>query len=371
MMKWSSILALGLVLVALAAIGIWGYQFFIAPESVVSITEKWERSGHADASSRAFTNWDNADPPLVPQNCARCHSPHGYLDFLGADGSAAGQVDGPAPIGSVLYCNTCHNTPAHTLSAVKFPSGIETQEHSGSANCMQCHQGRAAATTVDNAIAGRDPDAVAEGLNFINIHYGVAAATLLGAEAQGGYQYGGKAYVGRFEHVEDYRTCVQCHDAHSTAINPDTCSPCHLNVVSSADLRNIRQSKVDHDGDGDVSAPIAAEIAVLHSTLYAAIQEYAAKVAGAPIVYEKNTFPYFFIDTNANGIADGNEVNAGNRYVSWTPRLLQAAYNYNFVNKDRGAYAHNPRYVLQLLYDSLEDMGQRVSIAEIARYTRP
>jgi hypothetical protein len=34
-------------------------------------------------------------------------------------------------------------------------------------------------------------------------HYAVAAATQAGSEAQGGYQYPGKTYVGRFEHVED------------------------------------------------------------------------------------------------------------------------------------------------------------------------
>lgn len=370
-MKWSSILVLGLVLMALTGLVIWGYQFFVAPESVESVTAKWAQSGHADVTSHSFTNWDEDDPPQVPENCAKCHSLYGYLDFLGADGSAAGTVDAPAKIGSVIACNTCHNVPAHEMTAVKFPSGVELAEASGAANCLQCHQGRASTQTVDTAIAGRDADTVAEGLGFINVHYGVAAATQAGSEAQGGYQYAGKTYVGRFEHVEDYRTCTQCHDAHSTALDADTCSPCHLNVVDNGDLHAIRTSTVDVNGNGDITEPIVNEIDTLHLALYAAIQDYAASVIGAPIIYDKGAFPYFFVDTNGNGAPDGDEASFGNRYLTWTPRLVRTVYNYNFVNKDRGAYAHNPEYVLQLLYDSLEDLQGVVAVPGFERFTRP
>ncbi len=370
-MKGSAILTLGLVLMALTGLILWGYQFFVAPESVEAIAAKWARSGHADKTSPAFTNWDEDDPPVVPPNCAKCHSMTGYTDFLGEDGSAVGQVDEPAPVGSVHYCHTCHNPAAHDLTTVRFPSGAELAENSYAANCMQCHQGRAATTTVNKAVEGLDPDAVAEELSFINVHYAIAAATLMGGDAQGGYQYAGKSYVGRFEHVEDYQTCSQCHNPHSTAIDPDTCSPCHANVVDAGDLRDIRQSAVDYDGDGNVSEPIADEIAALHAALYPALQAYAAQIAGAPIAYEKHTHPYFFIDTNANGVADPDEANGGNRYTAWTPRLLRAAYNYHYVNQDRGAYTHNPHYVLQMLYDSLEDLNQVTPAADFERFVRP
>ena len=371
-MKWSAILSLGLVLLALTGLVIWGYQFFVAPEPIQAITEKWEQAGHADTSSESFVHWDEDDPPEVPASCAKCHSLYGYLDFLGADGTAAGQVDGPAEIGSVLYCNACHNTPTHELTTVEFPSGIEVEEPSGNSNCMQCHQGRQATTTVNEAIAGIDLDTVSEDLGFINVHYAVAAATQLGDEAQIGYQYAEKSYVGRYEHTEDYSTCVECHDPHSTSINPDTCSPCHLNVVDNEDLREIRQDPVDYDGDGNTEEPIADEIATLHESLYAALQDYAATVIGTPIVYDGNTYPYFFIDTNANSSADSDEVNYGNRYVTWTPRLVRTVYNYNYVLGDHGAYSHNPQYVLQLLYDSLDDLNEAGSVApDSERFTRP
>jgi hypothetical protein len=50
------------------------------------------------------------------------------------------------------------------------------------------------------------------------------------------------------------------------------------------------------------------------------------------------------------------------RYASWTPRLLKAAYNYQLVTKDPGAYAHNPVYAMQLLYDSLESLSARINV---------
>ncbi|MCP5116157.1 MAG: polyheme membrane-associated cytochrome C, partial [bacterium] len=55
-----------------------------------------------------------------------------------------------------------------------------------------------------------------------------------------------------------------------------------------------------------------------------------------------------------------------NRYATWTPRLLQAAYNYQYATKDPGGYAHNGAYVLQLLYDSLADIG-----GDTSAMTRP
>ena len=54
---------------------------------VVPFEEAWVNSGHADATAEAFRHWDGDDPQEVPTNCAQCHTPTGYMDYLGADGS--------------------------------------------------------------------------------------------------------------------------------------------------------------------------------------------------------------------------------------------------------------------------------------------
>jgi hypothetical protein len=49
---------------------------------------------------------------------------------------------------------------------------------------------------------------------------------------------------------------------------------------------------------------------------------------------------------------------------------LSAAYNYHFVKMDPGAFAHNPKYVIQLMYDSLADLGAQVPV-DMSGLVRP
>jgi len=331
------------------------------PEPVETVSQKWERSTHADAGSEAFTRWDEEDPALIPVACAKCHSTYGYRDFLGEDGTAAGVVDQQAETGTTVYCIACHNPSAHAMARVGFPSGTEVDGLGSEAVCMQCHQGLRATGDVEGATAGLEDDAVSGDLSFINVHYYIAAATWLGTEARGGYEYPGRSYVGRFEHVPDLQACVECHDPHSQAVAPQACSPCHVAVAGPADVRSIRTGDEDYDGDGDTGEGLAGEIETMQEKVYQAMQAYASQVAGTPMTYV-DRFPYFLVDTNGNGQADSDEVNPSNRYAAWTPRLLRAGYNYHFSLRDRGNYAHNGRYVLQLLYDSLDDLGQQVPV---------
>jgi hypothetical protein len=354
---------LTLYLLALSAVAamIALYVLPEPPEPPETISQKWERSTHADAASEAFTHWDEDDPPLIPVGCAKCHSTFGYRDFLGEDGSNAWMVDEQARTGTTIYCIACHNPSAHAMTRVGFPSGVEIGELGPEAVCMQCHQGLRASADVERATTDMDADAISGDLSFINVHYTIAAATWLGTEVQAGYEYPGRSYVGRFEHVSDLQSCVECHDPHSQAVAPEACSPCHVAVVGWVDLRAIRTSGEDYDGDGDVEEGLYGEIETMQEKVYAAMRAYASQVAGTSLAYA-DRFPYFFIDANENGQADPDEANPGNRYSTWTSRLLRVAYNYHFSLQDRGNYVHNGRYVLQLLYDALDDLGGQVSV---------
>jgi hypothetical protein len=326
------------------------------------IVDAWSGSGHADATAEAFRHWDNEDVKEVPVACAKCHSETGYLDYLGADGSAAGSVEVAAGLDTVVSCTVCHNPVATVKTSVMFPSGIELADVGPAARCMECHQGRASTVQVNAKITelALGPDDVSADLGFINVHYFAAAASLLGGEVQGGYQYEGNAYQPRLGHVPEFNTCNECHNPHSLELEIEKCATCHVGVASVEDLQAIRMptSMVDHDGDGDVAEGMHSELEGLQETLYAAIQAYAANVAGSPIAYDAVAYPYFFIDTNANGTADPDEANFGNKYASFTPRLLEAAYNFQFYEKDPGAFAHNPRYHAELMYDSIMSLNE-------------
>ena len=79
------------------------------------------------------------------------------------------------------------------------------------------------------------------------------------------------------------------------------------------------------------------------------IQTYAADTAGAEIVVRCRCLPVL------------GSTAAGENYANWTPRLLKAAYNYQMAYKDPGKFAHGGKYAIQLLYDSIEDLGGDVS----------
>ena len=344
---------------------------FMKPADVQTAVEvpflkEWEASAHADEEAEAFSHWNEDEPKEIPVECAKCHSTFGYRDFIGADGSPAGQVDTPAPVGTTVECVACHSQTTFDLDRVVMPSGAEITGLGGEARCMQCHQGRASKFSIDKIIVEAnlpDLDTVNPDFEFINIHYYAAVATKYGTLAKAGYEYDGKSYDAHFAHITHFDPCIACHAPHTQHIKIDECQTCHKEVTSQENLKDIRMygSLVDYDGDGNIEEGIYYEIRGLQNLLYQAIQAYAREKSNTPIVYDLYTHPYFFVDTNNNGKTDEDEVKYPNKYKAWTSRLLKAAYNYQISIKDPGTFAHGGKYIIQLLYDSIEDLNMVIS----------
>ncbi len=309
--------------------------------------------GHFAGSEEAFRHWDGEeDGGVVPGRCVKCHSATGLPQFI-TEG-----VDTSQPASNGLTCETCHNDvqefTIYEVEDVTFPSGATVSFDDPSSNlCIQCHQGRESGVSVANLIGDKAPDTVDDSLRFLNIHYYAAGATLFGSEVNGGFQYPGLEYSSRNEHVNAFNTCVECHSVHALEVEVAECADCHENVETKEDLADIRVSEVDYDGDGDVEEGLAGEVETMREALYAAIVDYSTNVVGTTIQFNPGRYPYWFTDVNGNGMMDEED----ERYSTWTPRLVSATYNYQDSTKDPGAYAHNGSYVLQLLYDSLSDIG--------------
>jgi hypothetical protein len=338
------------------------------PLTQIPFYAEWAASPHARRDAEPFNHWNKEG--AIPVACARCHSTPGFLDYLGADGTAPGAVNHPAPVGTVITCIACHNDKTLALTSVTFPSGLKAENLGAEARCMTCHQGVESEASVDKAVAGIADDTVGPKLTFINVHYRAAGATLYGSQARGAYEYPGKTYAGRYVHRAPYNRCTSCHDLHTVEVKVSDCAACHKEVTDKRSLHLIRVSKADYDGNGDSKEGIAQEVELLRGRLLGAIMDYAKTISNKPIVYDVHAYPYFFIDSNSNGAADKDEAKFPNKYNAWTPRLLKAAYNYQFVTKDPGAYAHNPTYTLQILHDSLSDLGAKVTV-DLAKAKRP
>ena len=72
---------------------------------------------------------------------------------------------------------------------------------------------------------------------------------------------------------------------------------------------------IDYDGDGDILEGLAGEIETMQERLMVAMKVYTVRMEGVDIIEYNDRF----VDE------------AGENYSTWTPRLLQAAYNYEYA----------------------------------------
>ena len=181
--------------------------------------------------------------------------------------------------------------------------------------------------SINTAIAGLAPDTAKSSIKFKNVHYLAAGATLPGSVAKGAYEYTGNEYNGRFPHDEDFNECTECHDSHSLQVREESCFGwCHKEGIQTT---GIRANSVDFDGDGDILEGISGEVDTMMDAVYAAIRAYGSQIAGKSIQYSASTYPYFLTDLNGNGQVDAGDA----AYANFTPRLLQAAYNYQLCQE--------------------------------------
>jgi hypothetical protein len=330
-------------------------------------------------------------------------------------------ASGPWPVGTPVNCNACHNPVTANLTEVTFPSGLKATGLGDESRCMLCHQGRESTVSVEKKIsdayaAAINPitsdDTVSSSLTFINIHYFAAAGSLYGREAKVAYEFPDPAkadlepdpvtgleprmaYDGKFAHVASKDVCFECHDQHSLKVRVSDCATCHVNrngdpIVTAPpaddaeyeaaidNLHDVRMAGTtrDFNGNGDTHEGVYYEMTGMRDILYGAIRTYAntpktdasgAAVPATPIAYSPSAFPYFFVDANDNGVVDSDETT---RYASWTARLLRAAYDYQYSQKDPGAFAHNAKYLIQVLYDAIADINSVTPVAGFENLVR-
>ena len=367
---------------------------------------RWKETGVADASG---------NKPSSRASCQRCHSTSGFLSQIlditatGTTRLARGQLQFDASGSNVrdntkqvLRCDACHDykdfkynvrdasasltatyTDASTWvykdqygnagnaakeAQVDASGNITFPNVSKSNLCINCHGGR------ENGYSIKKSTANFTNVSFINSHYLAAASVLF---RTGGYRYDDVSanldYADRysFRHrfagsdtanlvydslgnkedrnykatTGDGGPCVSCHmypvrhtfspvtkdkaTGKITNVNAGMCTACHTSGMSSATL--------EEEAD-DFNASMEALKAQLAARGY----------------YFYNAHPYFYTDA-AHTTAVKNWASAGDPSGNITGKHnMGAAFNYNLLKHEPGAYTHNRRYTKRLIWDSID-----------------
>jgi hypothetical protein len=301
---------------------------------------QWAKSGHADATSRAFTF------PIGEgrEACVRCHSGEGFIDTVEGKDEVRTSFQ-------TITCAVCHDPHSaeneHQLRVVDkviLPDGTEVTDAGPSALCMSCHNGR------------RTPDEVTKEEPSYP-HYSTAAEMLAGT---GGYDYG-QPVEDSIHVIKTTLGCVDCHMAatpgwadkpggeplpghdevgeHTFRMtsadgleNIAACTGCHLDLESFN-----RTARGDYDGDGTVEG-IQDEVQGLLDVLFDAIIASGVEWLGR--------YPYWADVT--------------------TEAQKAAIYNWSFVDHDGSLGIHNTARAVQLLQRSYKDLtGEDVPGADL------
>jgi len=277
----------------------------------------------------------------------------------------------------VLACNACHvdysyaRRPVGPVTAYYNKSSVnkiriritETYPDIGASNlCLNCHVGRETGKIIKElanpAIAYNFANA-----GFENSHYLTAGASIFKTS---GYEYYNSPYYdnqslyahdkigrGNFNNTGTSGPCVTCH----MQPNNHTFLPFAKDnagkptVLTSPACNNV----LCHKGDMSV-AKIEHEKELFHSAMAALDALIQEKLS----LYFKNSYPYFFDNKSFTIKYTLNWVTGGDNTTG--PNNMGAAFNYNLLYHDFGAFAHNRVYAKRLIYDSISWLYDNVII---------
>lgn len=354
-----------------------------------------------EAQAWIHYDWDASNR----QSCQRCHTATGLKNYLtaainGTTYTAAsndfshleGWENDNGTITSsgqneMLYCWGCHadnsgglRDPGAVMPGYKGTDGVTDAvfpDSNGSNVCLACHQGRDSGGSIKASTSNFSDT------GFINSHYLSAGGTLFRTT---GYEFSGQSYdnpsffghdqigMGTHDDLTAWEAangtngpCVGCHmsgvQKHLfspveetggviTAITASVCVNCHDGAHGPA--------FVAKGGDATAVAAAAAFLETEREELHAALKALEARLARSGFFFAAS-YPYFHNDTNLNGVLDAGEIDRTNGVRNWVSGIdatgknnMGAAFNYNLLEHDPGAYAHNRFYTKRLIYDSID-----------------
>ncbi|MGE5676260.1 MAG: multiheme c-type cytochrome, partial [Mycobacterium leprae] len=342
-----------------------------------AIMAEFAGSAHGNPTGDAWAHYDWRGTGR--DACQRCHNGTafaGRLEVLGTTpGNFFGTTGGGQP-GEVLNCSACHadvstgelRAASHQFSIPCSNSASIAYDVPGaSALCVRCHGGRESGDSIKGS-TGNFAD-----LSFINSHYLAAGATIYN---KGGYHFAGQTYTTSGYHKE-----IGAADAYGTG-SAGPCVACHMSAGNGHSWNFVTK-----DAEGRITANNSTICVNCHGALTGAAlestkQEYEAALAAlkaalaAKGILFNNAHPYFYKDLNGNGLFDeATEAGSSNAFKNWDgvdlngaadggtgqgKDVMGAAFNYNLLVHEPGAWAHNKQYALKLIADSCDLLADGV-----------
>lgn len=328
----------------------------------------WANSRHGRKDGAAWIHYDFK----ARDNCNRCHTTTGHIKYVTSkDKSAWAAANSADKTKEVLRCDGCHkdhnfgagNVRNYGPVTMDYTDNVFTYPDAGSSNlCIECHSGRETGDTIKNASQTGTTFRNFSSTGFVNSHYLTAGATIY---TKSGYEYTGPSYTDplAYQHKNIGRAasgipnstsgpCYGCHmtsPGHSHTFRPETSSVC-----------------INCHGDFATVTPVPK------ARFEAALAALKGELEVNPFrkMFWANANPYFFVDTNGDGVLASTERTAlrswhsvGGPVTSKTTsgkNNMGAAFNYNLLAHDPGAFAHNSFYVKRLIYDSIDWLDDNV-----------
>lgn len=369
-----------------------------------TINEQYARSGHGDTMADPWIHYNWKLDTRKP--CQRCHTSTGAKNYLSNPAAYTpsnnnfsylieGAGDGPGQDNGQLeslYCWACHtnfkgglrNPGAITALYVDMGGNpVVFPDVAGSNICLACHTGRESGGSIQNSAADF------QNTSFINSHYLTGGAILFKA---GGYEYAGSDYT----NVSYFH-----HDQIGTSVYPDTgsngpCVGCHMKTAESHLFQPVEEDEVT----GQHLAITSTSCAVCHTPgsqyemtvaeleeeeeLFEASLEALKEQLALHGYHFYPAYPYFYTaeydptynEATANphcqkNLPVKNWQTGGTSTFTWNGTTcvsaadqpgtagtgkpnMGAAFNFNLLEHDPGAFVHNRFYTKRLIYDSID-----------------
>lgn len=350
-------------------------------------------------------------------DCVRCHTATGHINYLANRSIAPFGGSSKTEGKEVLACNTCHIDYSYarrqvaqvtafynksTVGKIRIRVPVTYPNIAGSNLCLNCHVGREIgeiikelANPVLTSNKVTTPDGVYDFSNapFENSHYLTAGATIFktsGFEFYSSDYYNNPSFythdkigVANFNNTGSAGPCITCHmkpanhtflpvakdkngnitDLTSTACNNALCHNGGMRITE------IEQQKELFNAGMDVLKVMLKEklsiyfspnhpyfFTTPYDPLY--VETYSGLTAcskNQPVKNWQTNGSSSFIATYYS--ATNTRSCVSSTLTSGIPRTgsnnMGAAFNYNLIYNDKGAFTHNRFYVKRLIYDSI------------------